>query len=416
MNNTLVSHQKLMSYLLISIPLLLITGPFLSDLAVVLICALYLFNNFKKEMESILKSYFFKIFFCFYIICIVSSLFSEYPLNSTMKSVAYIRFLVFIFAVNYILNLDTKFAKKFFISIFICLLIIVFDGIYQFIFKKNIFGFVMYEARVSSFFKDELIYGSFISKLLPLFLGLYFLIKNKNYVLKISFSIMLLLSIFAITISGERSALLLTILFLFYLLFMLKLNLKILLSFLLIVSLGVSSLLLLNKSLNDRVINFTKQQVIKDEKIILFSSDHQGHFLAAMDIFNNNNKFIGIGPKNFRNYCYNEKKYSKAPYVCSSHPHNTYVQLLVENGILGFLFPIFIFLAISYYSAKHLFLKIFKNQIIFDNFQVCLLSYFLMIMWPIIPTGSFFNNYLSIMYYLPLGFFIWSLSAKKNLG
>ena len=57
MKNNPELHIKLMSYLFISLPFLLITGPFLSDLAVVLICILYLLNNFKKEINEYLKNY-----------------------------------------------------------------------------------------------------------------------------------------------------------------------------------------------------------------------------------------------------------------------------------------------------------------------------------------------------------------------
>ena len=68
---------------------------------------------------------------------------------------------------------------KLFISILICFSILVFDGFYQFHFKENILGFAMYEDRVSSFFKDELIYGSYLSKFFPIFLSLFFILKKK---------------------------------------------------------------------------------------------------------------------------------------------------------------------------------------------------------------------------------------------
>ena len=414
MENRLSLHLKLMSYLSVSLPFLLITGPFLSDLAVVIICILYLFNNFKKEINECLKNYFVIFFLFFYILCILSSLFSDYPLISTLKSIFYIRFLIFALAIAYILKNKPDTLYKLFFSILICFVILILDGFYQFIYKENIFGFKMYEARISSFFKDELVYGSYLSKFFPIFLSLFFILKKKTIYLNIFFSIILIFSIFAITLSGERAALFLTILILVYLLIMLKLNFKILATFSIIIFVGVLSILTFNESIKNRVVNFTKNQIVSNDKIYFFSEDHTGHYLASIDIFKNNNKLIGIGPKNFRNYCYNNEKYLKLPYICSSHPHNTYIQLLTETGVLGFFFPFFIFLTICYYSLKHFFLKIFKNQIYFNNFQVCLLSYFLMIMWPITPTGSFFNNYLSIIYYLPVGFYFWSLHKHNT--
>ncbi len=407
MTDNLKLHQKLISYLLISIPFLLITGPFLSDLAVVFICILYLFNNFTNDIKKYYKNIFFILFIIFYIVCILSSLISDYPLVSTFKSISYIRFLIFTLAIIYILNKNPTVIKGFFISIFFCFVILIFDGFYQFIFKENIFGFIMHENRTSSFFKDELIYGSYLSKFLPIILSLFFL-QKKNKILNIFFSIVVILSTFAITISGERSSLFLTIFVLLYLLITLKLNIKFLASFFLIIFLGVGSMVVFNDTIKNRMLIFTKNQIFTENKIFFFSEDHTGHLISAIDIYKNNNKIIGIGPKNYRNYCFNNDKYKIKPYICSSHPHNTYIQMILETGILGFMILVMAFSNILYMSFKYLFLKLYKKKYIYNNFQICLIAFYFMILWPLVPTGSFFNNYLSIIYYIPIGFLIWS--------
>ena len=153
-----------MSYLLISIPFLLITGPFLPDLALITICIIYLFNTFFSDIRKYYKNYFVILFLIFFVICILSSLFSDYSSISITRSIGYIRFLIFTLAVIYILNSNPKVVKGLFYSILLCFLILIFDGFFQFYFKQNIFGFVMQQNRTSSFFKDELIYGSYLSK------------------------------------------------------------------------------------------------------------------------------------------------------------------------------------------------------------------------------------------------------------
>ena len=55
--------------------------------------------------------------------------------------------------------------------------ILLVDGFIQFTLKKNLLGFELAEGpRVSSFFKDELILGSYVSRLLPILTGIFILI------------------------------------------------------------------------------------------------------------------------------------------------------------------------------------------------------------------------------------------------
>ena len=53
-----------------------------------------------------------------------------------------------------------------------------------------------------------------------------------------------------------------------------------------------------------------------------------------------------------------------------------------------------------------------KNKIFLNNFEICILGAFLITLWPLAPSGNFFNNYLSIFYYFPIGFYLWL--RKKN--
>ena len=70
------------------------------------------------------------------------------------------------------------------------------------------------------------------------------------------------------------------------------------------------------------------------------------------------NKFVGIGLRNFRNFCSNPK-YKIDEKSCSTHPHNTYIQLLAETGLIGFyVWYNFIFLFLL--SFINTFKKIFR--------------------------------------------------------
>ena len=119
--------------------------------------------------------------------------------------------------ISYIfLNSKDNFLKIFFYIFAICYLALLFDASIQFIFKENIFGYTVDPiTRVSSFFFDELILGSFLSRFFPLIFFLYIFLKLKiNKYLIFYFLVHLY---FVVFISGERLSFL--ILNIYYLLF-----------------------------------------------------------------------------------------------------------------------------------------------------------------------------------------------------
>ena len=79
------------------------------------------------------------------------------------------------------------------------------------------------------------------------------------------------------------------------------------------------------------------------DKIYIFSHDHQGHYLLAYKIFKDHPIF-GTGVKGFRYLCRNKIYILEKNDGCSTHPHNTYVQILVSNGIIGFVILLFAFI------------------------------------------------------------------------
>ena len=100
------------------------------------------------------------------------------------------------------------------------------------------------------------------------------------------------------------------------------------------------------------------QLTIKEGKYFLQDDFYGAIYITAYNIFLDNPIF-GIGVKNYREECknakYSEISATESFYRCSTHPHNTYLQILAETGIIGFsIFFIFVLLVI-----KRLFLYIF---------------------------------------------------------
>ena len=414
MNNKFF-FEILPSYIIILMPLLLISGPFLSDAGVSIVAIIFLINSLKNKLLKFYNNIFFKTFIIFCIILVLSSLLSNNVLLSLKNSFFYFRFGIFSLCFWYLLEKNKSLLKHLFFSILICFLSLIIDGYIQYFYGKNLFGYALYnEFRVSSFFGSELILGSYLSRLFPILFGLFvFLDKvKKSKTLLFFITLIFILTEGLIFLSGERLALFFMNLSAIFIILMLR-NYKIYRFWTYIASLGLIIVLLnVFPNAKERLIDQTIHDFTRNTEntLYIFSKPHNDMYIAAYRIFLDN-KFFGVGPRQFRNECQN---YPVSEYSCDSHPHNTYLELLSEAGMFAFLIVFLTFIYICYISIKHLIFKIIKNkQGLFNDFEVCLFSAIIISLWPFSPSGSFFNNWMSIVYYLPVGIILWQIDQKK---
>jgi len=395
------------------LPIFLITGPFLSDLSISIISLLFLTHCLKKKNFLYFKNIYFLFFLIFWIYLVFNSLGNNFNFDSLKISFFYFRYGVFIIAVATLLEVDDRFIKYFFYCIFLCFAILIIDGFYQYFSGVNILGWE-HHGRVSSFFGDEKILGSYLSRLWPIFFGIsifYFKKKDKLFFL---FILIFILSEVLIFLSGDRSSF-------FYInlsaIFVILLSKKLLKLRLITLSCSILILVvisLINPAAKERVFDKTLNQMsLFDDKkeTHIFSLQHTHHYITSYKMFLDN-KVLGVGVKNFRNFC-DDEKYKVSKWSCSTHPHHTYVQILAETGIIGFLFLLFVFFYFCKYVIKHLISK-FKSTYYFNDFEICILSGIAIYVWPLVPTGNIFNNWLNIAMILNFPFLIWSRKQIKD--
>jgi O-antigen ligase len=411
-------------WLTVLLPIVLVTGPFLSNLTISLCSLIFIINCYRNNIVKYFKSSFFKYFVFFTIILIISSIFSNYPFHSLKSSLFYIRFGIFSLLVWYLLDTNKNFIKYIFFILSLTFFFLIFDGIIQFFFNKNLIGMVpTYDAngpRISSFFGNEVIMGSYLVRLFPIFLAILFVsfYKKKLFPYTIFFFVFIEIIVF---LTGERTSFFLLNLSMFYIFININGYTKLRISLPIIFVIIFSILLYLKPEIGNRMIKYSLKQMgllNNSSGIVLFSHMHTGHYKISIKMFLEN-KILGVGPRNFRKECleerYNTMSLDDAGVdivsACTTHPHNTYFQLLAETGFVGFIYINLILFYFIYLTLKNFFMKI-KNKIFLSNFEICILGAFLITLWPLAPSGNFFNNYLSIFYYFPIGFYLWF--RKKN--
>jgi O-antigen ligase len=407
---------KVSYFLVILLPFFLITGSFLPDLAISLVALCFIIYSIKYREYQYYKGLFFRFFLIFCTWILICSLLSNNILLSFQSSLFYFRFGIFSLAFLFLIKHKKNIIFYLFISFLIFFLCLIFDSFIQYFYDKNILGWNLSETgRVSSFFGKELILGSYISRLIPIFSALFCLNKNirNNSYLYFLFIITHGLSGVLIFLSGERSAFFYFILYFFIILFLIsKSNIRVFLISFFISFFVISIFIILDTKPKQRMIDQTLSgfKQIENNQKYMFTRIHQQHYNTALKMFVKN-KIFGIGPKNFRVECSNVE-YNSGADSCTTHPHNTYIQLLAETGIFGFLFVFSIFLSLSFFLLIHLYKKFVSKVLYFDDFQICILSSILITIWPLTTSGSFFHNWLCIIYFMPVGLLLSSL--KKN--
>jgi O-antigen ligase len=387
---------------------LLIWGPFFPDLIVSLSGLSFLIYIYKNNLFYYLKKKPLIIFFAFCLYCILVSIFSSKDiLLSFESSFFYFRIGIFACLIWHLIEKNKNILNYFYYMLVICFSALIVDGFVQFFTGTNIVGLPKSGQRISSFFGDELIIGSYLSRLFPLLFAL-FLLKEKNQTHLYFMSVLFVLMSGLIYISGERASFFFFVLsYIFIMIFLEKfLKLKIILS---VLSLILILVLTFNFSeIKHRMISSPTNTIKKS----IFTPEHDSLIRTAFNMFLDKPIF-GHGPKMFRVICKDEK-YATGVAPCMTHPHNFYVQLLAETGIIGFSFLFSAFAYVLYCAYRQFKSIVLRQKRYLTDYQVCLLAGILITVWPITTNGNFFNNWLMIVYSLPVGFYLHSIYGKNR--
>ncbi len=413
-------------------PLLLLVGPLISEIYLISIIFFSIFYIIIKRKNYFFENKYILFFVFFYLSTLFSTLLNFYNFDTSKSGIFFFRHILFALAIWYVLETYRIFEKKVVIFYSIFLLSISIDSLIQYYTGTNILGYKLLNTRVSSFFDDELILGGFIMRMIPIFL--VFLIMSDNIKINkinIFYTLIVSLSTLIVFLSGERTSFFLLILFFLSVFIILKYLRKFIL-FVMFFFILFSSIITTFQNYDQnnpsqRMFLKTYRQILGDgdntiehkkkifNKFYIFSHDHHGHYSLSFKIFKDYPIF-GTGVKGFRYLCRNKLYILEKNDGCSTHPHNTYVQILVSNGIIGFLLisTAFIFILREIIKSRN---KLNLQKILNKNelSKVVILLAIFINLWPIVPSGNFFNNWISMYFFYPVGFYLFfeHLNEKK---
>ena len=392
-----------------TLPIAIIIGNFFINFYLLSIFLIFIVNVLQTKNFTWLTNKSFIILSILYLYICINSLINYYinpsfGYDGITRSLFFLKFLILFPAVPLLLN-KKEILEKIFKFWLIIISVIIVDVFFEKYSGSNLLGFKsLDETRITSFFYDETVVGTFLFSF-GFITTIFFFQKKLIKKYKIILSSILILIFFSILITGERSAFLKsTFLFLiiFYFIDEGKLILKKLHLLILTILFAISlffifpTVLIKQTEFFYRVLNVEKPKTFfqRFENIKYFT-----HYDTAIEIFKNN-KLNGVGNKNFRFECYNKRYFKEnlkfTHQRCTTHPHQIHFELLSEQGLLGY----FIFFLFLYSFFKKKLFNDLKEKNIFKNIINLYLIVFLI---PILPSGSLFSTFNGFLFWFFLG-------------
>ena len=420
-----ISLLKKINYLILLIlPVFFILGKSYVNIAVIILTFSCIALCFYKKVNpfSKIENILFAIFFTY---ISINSLINYINFDNVLKSISLFRYIFFSAVIVYTIhNISSEQLKKIKYLYFIIIIFVIIDIVFQYYFGFDIFGFQpgMCEdghcLRYQGPFGKELIAGSFFAYF-GLIIALFFF---NNKILNLFF---LVLGV-AILITGDRSPFVAYIIFFttYIIISKQKFIQKIILIF---ISFLIFFLVLnLLSSTKTRYLDFSKDitysgikkfdgnkniiDILKEVK----DSPWGKHYQVAWAMFLDK-PINGHGYNSFQIKC---KKYEEITNTntgnfkgCSTHPHNAFLEILAEQGLVGLL----ILNIIIFYILKKILTLKFNNQDIKIKFILSGVL-FLCFYFPLKPTGSLFSVWLGSMTFFVYSFYLFFLDKDKSIN
>lgn len=416
------------------IMMLMVSGYITFYVSIFTILSIAILIKYKYKIILFFSDYVILIFFLFsFLVTFLNYKNNDYII--IIKSFFDLRFAILYLIIRNIIYYKIVEFKKITLVTLFAVIFLSFDIFIQNVYGKDIFGYEPFGERFNGIFEHEAIAGGYIQKFALISLS-FFLLKDWNVKNKILFFVTSIIFSLAILFTLDRMPFIIYLLSLFCLIvfaknyrFIFTLNiLTIIILFLFIINSNdlikkryerLSSELQFIKLFiikNNPQNNYTP--IISNETSIIsneLKTNLYGYsklYVGAYNVIIKNN-FLGSGVKSFEKICL--KIYENNKNIgCSTHPHNLYLEVIINVGLLGFLIFLIFIINIIYKVFKQFKASERKYKVIIITFLTIIICE----LFPIRSYGSIFQTVNGSMfwYLLSLASSISTLLFKKSLG
>jgi len=402
--------QSSARWLTVLFPVTLILGHVAADVTLSLIAALFLLHSALQKQWVWCEKAWIRVLALLWCYMIVRGVLAEHPLAALRRALPFARYFLFAAALAYWTLSVPDTRQKFLTVLTAVVIFLTLDGLLQRVWGHDIIGRPLHLDH-SNYIR---LTGPFSHEMLGIMLMWFSFPVCMRFILTESgtfqrpvrlYSAIAGVSLVLVTImlSGERMALLLAFFGWTIALWLLPVKRS---TLLIMIAVGLALLEMLaymSPEVFDRQIYST-----------LYTFEHwqqspYGLLLTSDSRIAETNPLFGIGTNHFHDACemlYPGVSQYELNSACNTHPHNVYMEFLIENGIIGLLLYL-CFIAIVISECAKVWPQLRTNP-------VCIGIIIMLIVhaWPIAPSTSFFSPWGAPPFWLMLG---WLLAYTEPL-
>lgn len=394
-------------FLVAAMPLCVVLGPGAADTALSLVVILFLVRSWRSGRWAWAGERWFQVAMLVWLWLFVSSITAMDRGAAFGRALWWFRFPVYAAALAYWL-LDRGRLRRIVAFDALVMGVVALDAIYQYFTGVDLFGFEKQGYRLTGPM-HRLAVGILLTKLgwiagLPIARWGF---ERGDTRVKVAVAAWLLAVTTAVVLSGERMALVLMILGAFIAASTLDTKArKAAIAVLLVAILAIALALAGKGDLYERYVRQTQESITD-----LWASVYGQLWRNAL-VIAEHHPVTGVGPKNFRIACHDDTIAIGAENLgrCGTHPHNLYLEWLVETGVVGLIG--FLVLLGLWLRRIYLHRRLSKDWWLTSGAAVSVLLQ----VWPLGPTGSLFNNWNGSMFWFALGIALHAGARDVNAG
>lgn len=367
------------------------------DLWLSLIAVSFIVSSILKKNYGWIKVFWVQAVFAFWFVCLVSAALSNDAVYSIGEAIVWMRFPLFAMAVAFWLGRDVRLLYLMLISIAASVVLMCF------ILSAEMF-FLGHVGNRLSWPYGDLVPGGFLAKagLPAVIVSVATAVSTKGRV-AIFAGLFAIASITFVILTGERINALIMLCSGILAGIILRPTMK---RYFIMSSLVVLSIILVFQffpNTGNRFLASFLSQIPTNGESPYFEA-----MLPAI-LFFEQSPILGIGTANFRNLC-PELLSPLSNLPCHPHPHNYYIQLLGETGVLGFLSGILFISSIIWYCFKTGW-KI-SNNVVLATAWIVPFAFF----WPIASSADFFGQWNNLFMWSSISFSLAVCTSYNTLN